>query len=51
MIKTGEQHTKSLRDGRQIYLDGGIVDNVTTHPAFRNVVASVGQLYDFQSQA
>ena len=50
MIKTGEQHTQSLRDGRQIYLDGGVVDDVTSHPAFRNVVASVGKLYDFQSR-
>lgn len=50
MIKTGEQHTQSLQDGRQIYLDGAVVDDVTTHPAFRNVVASVGQLYDFQSR-
>ena len=51
MIKTGEQHTQSLRDGRQVYLDGGVVDDVTTHPAFRNVTATVGRLYDFQSQA
>ncbi len=50
MIKSGEAHTKSLQDGRQIYLDGGIVDDVTTHPAFRNVVASIGDLYDFQSR-
>ena len=50
MIKTGEQHIKSLRDKRQIYLDGVVVDDVTTHPAFRNVVATVGKLYDFQSQ-
>ena len=51
MIKTGEQHINSLRDRRQIYLDGKVVDDVTTHPAFRNVVATVGRLYDFQSQA
>ena len=51
MIKTGEQHINSLRDSRQIYLDGKVVDDVTTHPAFRNVVATVGRLYDFQSQA
>ena len=50
MIKAGELHTQSLRDGRQVYLGGGVVDDVTTHPAFRNVVASVAQRYDFQSQ-
>lgn len=49
MLKTGQQHTASLRDGRQVYLDGGLVGDVTTDPAFRNVVASVARIYDFQS--
>lgn len=49
MIKTGEQHVRSLRDGRRIHLNGGLVEDPTTHPAFRNAVASVGRLYDFQS--
>ena len=50
MIKTGEQHIRTLRDGRRIYLNGGLVEDATTHPAFRNVVASIGKLYDFQSR-
>ena len=50
MIKTGEQHIQTLKDGRQVYLNGEIVRDVTTHPAFRNAVASVGKLYDFQSR-
>ena len=49
MIKTGEQHIASLRDGREIYLDGELVDDVTTHPAFRGAVASIGRMFDFQS--
>ena len=49
MIKTGEQHIQALRDGRRVYLNGGIVGDVTTHPAFRNAVASVGKLYDFRA--
>ena len=44
MIKTGEQHIASLRDGREIYLDGELVDDVTTHPAFRGAVASIGRI-------
>jgi 4-hydroxyphenylacetate 3-monooxygenase len=39
MSKTGQQHTASLRDGRAVYLDGAAVDDVTTHPAYRNAVA------------
>ena len=50
MIKTGEKHIRSLRDGRQVYLDGAVVGDVTTHPAYRNLVRSVGALYDFQAR-
>ncbi len=49
MIKTGEQHLASLRDGREIYLDGERVADVTVHPAYRGAVASIGRMFDFQS--
>ena len=50
MLKTGsQQHTKSLVDGRQIFIDGRRVADVTTDPAFRNAVATIASLYDFQS--
>ena len=49
MIKTGDQHAASLRDGRAVYLDGALVDDVTGHPAYRNAVRSICGLYDFQS--
>ncbi len=49
MIKTGAQHTQSLRDGRQVYIDGAVAGDVTQHPAFRRSVESVARLYDFQS--
>ena len=29
--KTGAEHIKSLRDGRTVYIDGKLVDDVTTH--------------------
>jgi 4-hydroxyphenylacetate 3-monooxygenase len=50
MLKTGRQHLDSLRDGRAVYIDGRRTDDVTTDPAFRNLVASVAGLYDFQSE-
>jgi 4-hydroxyphenylacetate 3-monooxygenase len=37
-----------LRDGRQVYFLGEAVRDVTTHPAFRNAVASAAHLYDYQ---
>ena len=42
----GEQFLKSLRDGREIYIYGERVDDVTTHPAFRNTARMVARLYD-----
>lgn len=48
MMKNGQQHTETLRDGRAIFLDGEKVTDPTTHPAYRGVIASVGRMYDFQ---
>lgn len=49
MIKTAERHIESLRDGREVFLRGQKVEDVTTHRAFRNSVASAAYLYDFQA--
>jgi 4-hydroxyphenylacetate 3-monooxygenase len=37
---------ESLRDGREIWIDGDRVEDVTTHPAFRNAARSVARMYD-----
>ncbi|CAG2155410.1 Anthranilate 3-monooxygenase oxygenase component [Cupriavidus yeoncheonensis] len=50
MVKTGTQHIAMLRDGREVYLDGKRVTDVTTHPAFRNSIGSYASLYDFQAR-
>ena len=50
MIKTGDQHAASSRDGRTAYLDGALVDDITRHSAYRNAVRSICGLYDFQSE-
>src|SRR3569832_2052581 len=50
VAKTGAQHIASLRAGRTVYIDGKLVEDVTTHPAFRNAVQSAGALYDFQAR-
>jgi 4-hydroxyphenylacetate 3-monooxygenase len=49
-MKTGAEHLESLRDGREVYIYGERVTDVTSHPAFRNSVASAAILYDFQSR-
>ena len=43
---TGEEYRESLRDGREIWIHGERVEDVTTHPAFRNGVRSIARLYD-----
>lgn len=43
---TGAQYLEGLRDGREIWLNGERVNDVTTHPAFRNGARSVARLYD-----
>src|SRR5450830_1483216 len=43
---TGAEYMESLRDNREIYIYGDRVKDVTTHPAFRNSVASIAKLYD-----
>ena len=46
MLKTGEQHLESLRDGRRIYIGDELVEDVITHPAFRNAAQSFAMIYD-----
>src|SRR5262249_24701909 len=43
---TGAEFLESLRDGREVYIYGERVKDVTVHPAFRNSAASVALLYD-----
>jgi 4-hydroxyphenylacetate 3-monooxygenase len=43
---SGSEHLKSLDDGRNVYLYGERVKDVTRHSAFRNSARSVAQLYD-----
>jgi 4-hydroxyphenylacetate 3-monooxygenase len=43
---TGDEYIESLRDGREVWIYGNRVKDVTTHPAFRNPVRMVARLYD-----
>src|SRR5258708_17974971 len=43
---TGAEYIDSLKDGREVYINGERVRDVTTHPAFRNPGASPARLYD-----
>lgn len=43
---TGKEYLESLRDGRVVYLNGEKIDDVTTHPAYRNAARSYARMYD-----
>ncbi|KIL73264.1 4-hydroxyphenylacetate 3-hydroxylase family protein [Bacillus badius] len=43
---TGAEYLESLRDGREVWIHGEKVADVTTHPAFRNSARSIARLYD-----
>lgn len=45
-LMTGDEYVESLRDGRNVYIYGEKVEDVTTHRAFRNAVLSIRRLYD-----
>jgi 4-hydroxyphenylacetate 3-monooxygenase len=44
---TGERYINSLKDGREVWLNGERVD-VTTHPAFAGILRELARLYDLQ---
>ena len=49
MLRTGKEHLESLRDGRVVYIGSEKVDDVTSHPAFRNAAATVAAIYDMKA--
>src|SRR5690606_17901604 len=43
---TGAEYLESLRDGREVWIYGERVKDVTAHPAYRNAARTVARLYD-----
>jgi 4-hydroxyphenylacetate 3-monooxygenase len=50
VIRTGDDYRESIRDGREIWIDGDRVKDVTTHPAFRPIVDLRARIYDLAHQ-
>ena len=46
MIRTGDEYRESIRDGREVWIDGERVDDVTTHEAFKPIVDIRARIYD-----
>jgi 4-hydroxyphenylacetate 3-monooxygenase len=48
MIRTGAQYIESIRDGREVFVNGERVDDVATHAMFKPLVAIRARIYDMQ---
>ncbi len=47
--RTGEQFLSGLaKDNRQLWFDGGLVEDVTTHPQFSGAAKAMAELFDAQ---
>jgi 4-hydroxyphenylacetate 3-monooxygenase len=49
-LRTGTEYLRSLNDGRQVFVDGERVTDVTKHRAFREAARSVARLYDIAAE-
>ena len=45
---TGQRYIESLKDGREVWLDGEKVQDVSVHPAFTGMVHELARIYDLQ---
>lgn len=48
MIRTGEQYRGSIRDDREVYIDGDRVRDVTRHPMLKPLIDIRAGIYDMQ---
>jgi 4-hydroxyphenylacetate 3-monooxygenase len=50
MIRTGQQYRDSIRDGRQVWVNGERVKDVTTYPMFKPLVDIRARIFDMQHE-
>lgn len=46
MIRTGAQYRDGIRDGREVWIDGERVKDITAHPATKPIVDIRARMYD-----
>ncbi|MBV6757694.1 4-hydroxyphenylacetate 3-hydroxylase family protein [Rhodococcus opacus] len=46
MIRTGDEYRESIRDGREVWVDGERVKDVADHPMFKPIVDVRARIYD-----
>lgn len=50
-VRTGDQFLDGLRDGREVWLEGERVADVTAHPKLRRMARTLAGIYDLQHSA
>lgn len=50
MIRTGEEYLSAIRDGREVWMNGERVADVTTHAMFKPIVDIRARIYDMQHE-
>ena len=48
MIRTGEDYRDSIKDGRDVWINGARVDNLCGHPQLKPVIDVRARIYDMQ---
>ncbi|MFN0263181.1 4-hydroxyphenylacetate 3-hydroxylase family protein [Tepidamorphus sp. 3E244] len=51
MIRTGSEYREGLQDGREVWIDGERVKDVTKHAAFKPIVDVRARMYDMAHEA
>ena len=46
MIRTGDEYRESIRDGREVWVDGEKVADVTSHPSLKPIIDARARIYD-----
>ncbi|MET8537602.1 4-hydroxyphenylacetate 3-hydroxylase N-terminal domain-containing protein [Streptomyces sp. NPDC005065] len=49
-MRTGAEYLESLRDGRNVFIDGERIEDVTKHPLTRGYAAQAARFYDLHHQ-
>jgi 4-hydroxyphenylacetate 3-monooxygenase len=50
VIRTGDEYRESIRDGREVWINGERVADVTVHPMFKPIVDVRARIYDMQHE-
>lgn len=51
MIRNGQTYREGLRDGREVWIDGERVRDITGHPALKPIIDVRARMYDMQHEA